>query len=668
LKQIIPILILVGVFLALATSYSAAIPLGEGPDEPGHADYAFFLARTGRLPVQRLDSRQADVPGEGHQPPLAYALAAPLALSLPRDERRMDTIGNPRFVWSGGGEPNAISHGSREYPPWQGSVLVWHLMRLVSVVCGAATVFFTYLATQAIDCRLRADESHTSNRKSLTPLLAAGLVAFNPQFLFVSALMTNDVLLSALCAALLWVLVRSEERHQTVQEAQRSDSYQLKRAIVLGAVLGLALLTKQSAVIFVPVAICAVMTQVVSGQAKTALAEAEVRSTLRMWRASSRPPFRLLYGLLVIGVAALVAGWWYARNQRLYGDLFGLAAFRGEFATQPFQIGSPAAWIMGLGQLHVSFWARFGWMNVAAPGWVFWLIGAIELAALGGLVRAALRARSSVVGHWVLLAIPALALAWMVSFAITAGLVAWQGRLLFPALPAIAILLARGLAAWGEPGTEDRGLKIEDRRSRLPNKQHYRLSSILYPQLSRNTLVMGIVLCPLLLLAAWMPENVIRPAYPPQTLPEPVALAQTGNSVVFRFRRRGERSITLRGWRLDTPARPGAALDLTLTWYASARQVRNWVVFIQLADQQGRVVAEHHGEPRDGMFPTTQWNLGDWIADRHQLQLPADLTAGTYTLRIWLQDSRNNQRADVRIDESRPLGDTLDLGSIIVGG
>src|SRR5262245_44640159 len=130
-----------------------AIPLGEGPDEPGHADYAFFLARMGRLPVQRLDSRQADVPGEGHQPPLAYALAAPLALWLPRDERWTGTIGNSRFVWSGGTEPNAISHGSREYLPWQGSVLAWHLMRLVAVVCGAATVFFTYLAAQELDFR-----------------------------------------------------------------------------------------------------------------------------------------------------------------------------------------------------------------------------------------------------------------------------------------------------------------------------------------------------------------------------------------------------------------------------------------------------------------------------------------------------------------------------------
>src|SRR5262245_13484870 len=179
----VALMILLAAFLVLATVYSALIPLGEGPDELGHADYAFFMARAWRLPVQRLDARQADVPGEGHQPPLAYMLAAPLALWLPQDERRTDTIGNPRFVWSGGTEPNAISHGSREYPPWQGSVLAWHLMRLVSVVCGATTIFFTYLAAQAIhcrlqiaDCRLRGSESlpAISLVPSAIPLLAAG--------------------------------------------------------------------------------------------------------------------------------------------------------------------------------------------------------------------------------------------------------------------------------------------------------------------------------------------------------------------------------------------------------------------------------------------------------------------------------------------------------------
>ncbi|HNP72205.1 MAG TPA: hypothetical protein PKK15_13885, partial [Kouleothrix sp.] len=52
---------LVVAFIALAALYSAVVPLGEGPDEPGHAGYVFFVARERRLPDQRAD----EVPGEG---------------------------------------------------------------------------------------------------------------------------------------------------------------------------------------------------------------------------------------------------------------------------------------------------------------------------------------------------------------------------------------------------------------------------------------------------------------------------------------------------------------------------------------------------------------------------------------------------------------------------
>ncbi|MFN8566448.1 MAG: hypothetical protein U0Z44_02755 [Kouleothrix sp.] len=113
---------LVAVFVGLATLYSAIVPLGEGPDEPGHAAYVFFLAREGRLPDQRRD----EVAGEGHQPPLAYGLAAPLLAWLPREQRSFDLPGNPRFTWAGGAELNAVAHGSREYCP--GAARCWHGM------------------------------------------------------------------------------------------------------------------------------------------------------------------------------------------------------------------------------------------------------------------------------------------------------------------------------------------------------------------------------------------------------------------------------------------------------------------------------------------------------------------------------------------------------------
>src|SRR6185503_5040686 len=95
---------------------------------------------------------------------------------------------------------------------------------------------------------------------------------------------------------------------------------------------------------------------------------------------------RLVYCLVVLGVATVISGWWYVRNWGLYGDPFGLAAFRGEFMTQPFDSVSPAAWAGALAQLHDSFWARFGWMNVTAPAWVIGLVVAIELGGLAGLL------------------------------------------------------------------------------------------------------------------------------------------------------------------------------------------------------------------------------------------------------------------------------------------
>ena len=61
---------------------------------------------------------------------------------------------------------------------------------------------------------------------------------------------------------------------------------------------------------------------------------------------------------------------------------------------------------------------------------------------------------------WPILLLPLLAFGWVVSFALTAGLVAWQGRLLFPALPALAILLAVGIANVKVQKAESQSLSI----------------------------------------------------------------------------------------------------------------------------------------------------------------------------------------------------------------
>jgi hypothetical protein len=578
------ILGLLALFLALACLYNLCIPLGEGPDEPGHLAYALFLTQAGRLPNQGASAAASDVPGEGHQPPLAYLLAAPAVAWLPADDRRIVLTANRAFRWAGGAEPAAFMRGSREYWPWPGLTLAWHLARLVSTLFGTATVLCTYLSARSLWPGRRGPA-----------LLAAALVALNPQFIFSSSLVSNDPLLAALAAAILWLSLRPARRPAA-------------QMVALGLLFGLALLTKQSALLLGPLLLWA------------------------GWRAApGRPAGAARNTLLWAATAALVAGWWYLRNWQLYGDLFGLAAFSAEFAGQPFDWRSPAAWGGALAQLFGSFWARFGWMTLPAPAWALWAYAAIcLLAALGYLRPAAHRGagpRGWAAGPLILLA---MAGAWTLSFALTAGLVAWQGRMLFPAIGAAGILLAGGIWRLGRP-------------------------------------TVAAALAPMLALAVWLPLAVIAPAYRWVVLPPAVAQAELGTPTYARYAQPWERGVVLRGWQLGGPARPGAALPITLTWNSLEPVPRSWTVFVHLVDSAGRIVAQSNSRPRSGALPFTRWTPGDWVADQHILDLPPDLPPGTYRLIVGLyRPEKGGMRQGVWAEDGRTLGDSADIGRITI--
>jgi 4-amino-4-deoxy-L-arabinose transferase-like glycosyltransferase len=536
------------------------------------------------------------VPGEGHQPPLAYALAAPALLWLPRAERDFDLPANWRFVWAGGAEANAVAHGSREHWPWRGAVLAWHLARLVNVAVGAATVVLTFLAARRLG--------------GAAATVAAAAVALNPQFLFTSGLLTNDALLVALCAATLCLLTGGRAT--------------AGRAAALGVLAGLALLTKSSAVVLLPL-----------GLGWCVAAELQLARTERtIGRAAAR-------AALLCGAAALVAGWWYVRNWQLYGDPLGLAIFQAEFTTQAFDPLRPAAWAGALATLGGSFWARFGWMNVRPPAWVTWVYAAATALGLAGALVDALRRwragrAAELAWAWPLAAMPLLALAWVVSFALTAGLVAWQGRLAFPALPAVAVLIGWGLAGLAGPT-------------------------------ARGRAVLLVLAAAGAGLAAWMPLGVIRPAYPFETLPAAQAVQRLGTPVYARFAARSdERGAELRGVRVAGEARPGATVDVTLMWHALGRQNRGWWVFVHLVDADENILAEDNRQPRDDRFPMPMWVAGDWVEDPHPLTLPADIRPGTYRLRVGLWYPNTGRRAGRFSAGTKLLGDYLDVGELTV--
>ena len=594
--------VLVAVYLVLGSVWAAVIPLGEGPDEAGHWDYALFVARERRLPVQRAAA--ADVPGEGHQPPLAYWLLQPVARSLPAEERVVRVAGNPQFRWAGGDEINAYRHGSREAWPWRGDVLAWHVARLVSVACGAGSLLFVW----ATGMRLWPT----------TPEIALGataLVAFNPQWLFQHALVSNDPLLWVLVSGLVWLAVRrvtqpaqNQKQHGRAAALQGSPAHLVSKLLdplLLGLLLGGALLTKQSAIAFVPVPLAAI------------------------WLGSGTWRQRVRDVTLVAGVAALVAGWWYARNVQLYGDAFGLSAFQAEFAVGDFDPGRWADWRAGGESLLRSSWGVFGWQTVFLPGGVYHMAGMmLVLGAIGVVMSVGRgawhgRGRAALVLGLALV----LALAWTAAFARTAGRVGWQGRFVFPVIVAWAVVLACGLA------------QLAPRRAAL-----------------RGAVVV------LALLAMLLPGSVVRPAYPtlaarPQTVPPA--------NVYGAFDQGWNRGAELRHVDFPLRATSGTTATITLTWYVAEPLDRDWSVFVHVADANDVLVAKLDATPLAGRYPTTAWLLGDWVRDPLPLSL-RDAPPGVYEVRVGLFDPFTTDRLDVRNAQRKLVGDYLVVGRMTV--
>ena len=590
-----PLWLILVLFLGLHALYNWATPLGEGPDEPGHLAYVLFLAFEQRLPVQRQAPEPSDVPGEGHQPPLAYALALPAVAWLPPEDRTILLTANPNFIWAGGDQPGAFMRSSRELWPWQGLPLAWHLARAAVGLCGAVTIVLTYLAAR----RLAPDERDLA-------VVAAALIAFNPQFIFSSALVTNDPLLAMFGALLLW-------------HGLATPSSVWRWAVQAGLIFGLALLTKQSALLLGPL-----------------LLWSSWRIAAGNWRQT------IVMSLIWAVTTLLLAGWWFVRNLLLYGDPFGLAIFQHTFGGQAFAWGDLAAWEGAIRQLFTSYWARFGWMSVHPPDWTFWLCTTLSLLAVAGWAHQLwhrARQKDWIDQGWLgALIVFVMAILWILAFVYTAGLVAWQGRMLFPATAAIALLMAGGLRVWWHG------------RGWWASQRLWLLGACLF------------------VLALWMPLGVIRPAYQWVVLDPRAAEASLGNPVYARYAGNWEQGVTLRGWRTEGAVQPGSRLPVTLTWQASLEPIPlPWTVFVHLVDGQGNIVAKSNSQPRDGTLPFPRWTPGDWVADTHYLELPTDLSAGSYQLRVGLYlPEAGGRRQQVWDALGRGIGDLAQVGELEV--
>ncbi|MBN2394118.1 MAG: glycosyltransferase family 39 protein [Anaerolineae bacterium] len=398
-------------FVVVTTTMSLINPLFEAPDEIRHYRYIRKLVTEHTLPIQG----QEEVRSQSHHPPLYYTLAALASAWVPSPHTSTyDHPLNPFWGYRNWevGVDNKLQywHGDAERFPFREGFLAAMIPRWVNVLFGALAVVLTYW----IGRRVWPD----------VPVLALGsaaAVAFNPQFIYMSAAIDNDIIAAACGAAILFLCVR------VVQ-----DGADRRTVIWLGSVYGCALLSKlHLAVAGVPIAL------VLFWEAW------QEKSRLRGRFAWVR---RWMSGLIVVGVIALVlAGWWFVRNWILYGDPTGMRTLNELWAGRSAG-GNWWAIGQGLPYLWASLWGRFGYGQIPLPQGIYTAI--LVVCAIGLLGYVIPGQRRFTAGLALLLILTIVVYCTIVLYYMLIQPAGAMGRFLFPALPAFAIVVVGGFCGW----------------------------------------------------------------------------------------------------------------------------------------------------------------------------------------------------------------------------
>lgn len=399
------------VFVALAATVSFINPLFEAPDEIRHYRYIRKLVTERALPIQG----QEEVRSQSHHPPLYYALAALASAWVPSPHTSAyDHPLNPFWGYRNWevGVDNKLQywHGEAERFPFREGFLAAMIPRWVNVLLGVLTVALTY----QIGRRVWPD----------APWLALGgaaVVALNPQFIYTSASINNDVIAAACSAVVLLLCVRIVQ-----------DGADHRALIWLGLAYGCALLAKlhlaAGGVLIAPALLWEAWQKRRSFSGHLAW--------MRRW----------MNGLLVVGgIALALAGWWFIRNWVLYGDPTGMRVVNELWAGRSARDNW---WAIGQGlpYLWASLWGRFGYGQIPLPQGVYTAV--LIVCAIGVLGYAwPGRRRFSTAPALLLISTIALYSAIVLYYMLIQPAGA-MGRFLFPALPAFALIVVGGLCGW----------------------------------------------------------------------------------------------------------------------------------------------------------------------------------------------------------------------------
>ncbi len=119
--------------------------------------------------------------------------------------------------------------------------------------------------------------------------------------------------------------------------------------------------------------------------------------------------------------------------------------------------------------------------------------------------------------------------------------------------------------------------------------------------------------------------------------PFKIPLPPTGERPQRELNRTFGARIVLWGFDLSArEVRSGEMLVVRLYWQTVKDMDEDYTVFVHLAGEDGRPLAQCDSQPRGGSYPTSIWESGEVIADDCALAVPPAIAPGTYHLLVGL--------------------------------
>lgn len=396
-------ILMVFVFLRLYATQTSPF---EGPDEKEHFAYANLFREQTRLPDPEKDIESL-IQQEAAQPPLYYVVLGGLSklTGKPAVGDHPDIANNP---WHGYVAP-VTSFDNRNAHLMDPDLNVLTPEQLDTVEILGWMRGFTLLFALIFMLAAYWAGWEYSGGNHVWAMFTALAVTLSPLNLRTFSIVTNDAAIVAF---------------GTLTIAAALALYRLwtspRIAIIAGIAAGLAALCKASGLAFWGIPLLALGIE---------------------WLQHRTPPKTIIrQGLIVIGAAALISGWWYIRAWVLYDDPLGA----NPHLQMPWAFAEPqpiADVLDRLPIIRLTLWANFGVGEIRPDWWGYVLPVVAIVVGIVGWRGQRVEGKTLLLVAVVLIGGAAL-LRWMQMFnAITA-------RLFLPFYPALVLLVIKGISSF----------------------------------------------------------------------------------------------------------------------------------------------------------------------------------------------------------------------------